>query len=147
MNDYIVRAIAKKNGVRALVCVTTEMIKDAARRHQTTPIATAALGHGLTAVALLGAQLKVQQRIGLKVSGDGPLRKLVTESDAYGHVRGYVLETDLAWPLPIGAADVADALRSTRLAERIQRFAHEGCLRRHRVDPDREHRQRFGLST
>lgn len=110
MSDYIVRAIAKEHGVRALACITTDMIKDAARRHQTTPIATAALGYGLTAVTLLGALLKVQQRIGLKVSGDGPLGKLVAESDAYGHARGYVMETDFPWPLPINAADVADAL-------------------------------------
>lgn len=110
MTDIIVRAIAKANGVRALACVTTDLVKDAARRHQSTPIATAALGHGLTAVALLGALLKAQQRVGLKVGGNGPLRKLVTESDSYGHVRGYVMATDLAWPLPITASDVADAL-------------------------------------
>lgn len=110
MTDSIVRAIAKVNGVRALACITTELVKEAARRHQSTPIATAALGHGLTAVALLGALLKAQQRVGFKVSGNGPLRKLVAESDSYGHVRGYVLESALAWPLPITAADVAAAL-------------------------------------
>jgi molecular chaperone Hsp33 len=109
-DDYIVRVISKDFAVRALACVTTGIVADAARRHRSTPIATAALGYGLTAATLLGALLKNQQRVGLKVGGQGPLRKLVAESDSTGHVRGYVDVPDLAWPLPISAADVADAL-------------------------------------
>ena len=110
MTDYIVRAIAREAGVRALACVTTEVVKDAARRHAATPIATAALAYGLTAAALLGALLKVQQRVAIKVQGDGPLGKLVTESDAYGRVRGYLATPTIAWPPPIDGAAVGEAL-------------------------------------
>lgn len=110
MTDYIVRAIAKEAGILALACISTETVANGARRHRTTPIATAALGYGLTGAALLGALLKVQQRVAVKFDGSGPLVKLVAESDSYGHVRGYVAETGLPWPLPIEAADVAEAL-------------------------------------
>ena len=110
MSDYIVRVLAREAGVRALACLTTETVRDAARRHGTSPIATAALGYGLTAVTLLGALLKVQERIGLKVAGGGPLRKIVTESDSYGRVRGYVAVPNLPWPLPITSGDVGDAV-------------------------------------
>lgn len=110
MSDHIVRAIAKDLGVRALACVTTGAVQEAARRSSASPIATAALGHGLTAAALLGALLKVQQRVGIKVQGDGPLRKLVAEADAYGRVRGYVAEPHLPWPLPVDSGDIGDAL-------------------------------------
>lgn len=111
--DYLVRAIAREANVRAAACVTTALVREAARRHRSTPVATAALGYGLTAVTLLGTLIKVQQRVGLKVAGDGPLGKLVAESDSYGHVRGYVSNPEVPWPLPVDAADMAEALGRT----------------------------------
>ena len=109
-DDFLVRAIAREAGVRALACLTTDLVREAARRHQASPVATAALGYGVTAAALLGALLKVQQRVGIKVDGHGPLGKLVAEADSYGHVRGYIATPELPWPLPVGAVDVAEAL-------------------------------------
>ncbi len=90
MTDYLVRVLGRDAGVRGIGCVTTDLVREAARRHGTSPAATAALGYGLTAAVLLGSLLKVQQRVALKVAGGGPLQKMVTESDSYGHVRGYV---------------------------------------------------------
>jgi molecular chaperone Hsp33 len=110
MQDYIVRVLAKEAGLRGLACITTELAQEAGRRHRTSPIATAVLGYGLTAAALLGALLKVQQRVALKVEADGPLAKMVVEADAYGRVRGYVVNPDLPSPPTIGAAEVAQAL-------------------------------------
>jgi molecular chaperone Hsp33 len=110
VTDHLVRAIAKEAGVRALACVTTDVARDAARRHGAEPVAAAALGYGLTAAALLGGLLKVQQRVALKVQGDGPLGKLVAEADAYGRVRGYVAAPTVAWPPPIDGAAVGAAL-------------------------------------
>lgn len=110
MGDYLVRALAKEAGVLGITCVTTELAREAARRHNAAPVAAAALAYGMTAGALLGALLKAQQRVALKVEANGPLRKLVVEADAYGRVRGYVAEPDVLWPLPIGPAEVADAI-------------------------------------
>lgn len=116
MSDYILRVMAKDAGVRALACVTTELAQEAARRHAAYPIAAAALAHGLTAGVLLGALLKVQERIALKVEGGGRLRKLVIEADAYGRVRGYVAVPDAASGDDLGAEAVGEAL------------GHEGVL-------------------
>jgi molecular chaperone Hsp33 len=110
MNDTLLRVLSKEAGLRGLACVTTELAREAARRHQATPVAAAALGYSLTATALLGGLLKVQQRVALKIEADGPLRKLVAETDANGRVRGYVAAPDTPWPLPIDAGAVADAL-------------------------------------
>lgn len=90
MKDILVRSIAKQAGVRAVMAVTTELSNEAARRHKSTPTATTALSRSLSAAALAGTLLKVKQRIALKFEGDGPLQKLISESDAYGRVRGYV---------------------------------------------------------
>lgn len=106
-SSYMVRMMAKEAGVRGLFCLTTALVNDAQQRHATAPAATVALGHGLTAAALLGSLLKVQQRIALKFVGDGPLQKLVVEADSYGRVRGYVAVPDLQTP---DAAEVALAL-------------------------------------
>jgi molecular chaperone Hsp33 len=90
VSDYLIRVLGKEAGVRGIACVTTGLVSEAARRHGTSPAATGALGYGLTAAALLGSLLKVQQRVALKVAGKGPLKKMITESDSYGNVRGYV---------------------------------------------------------
>lgn len=109
MKNYLVRALTKKSGIRGLACLTTGVVLEVAQRHQASPAATAALGYGLTGVAMLGALLKVQQRVGLKVEGDGPLGKMVAESDSYGHLRGYIERPDVAAP-PIDAERVADLI-------------------------------------
>ena len=88
--DYILRVLAKDVGVRAVACLTTEVTREAVRRHEASALASVALGAGLTAITLLGAQLKVQQQVALRVQGDGMLGKLAAESDANGHVRGYI---------------------------------------------------------
>ena len=106
MSDYLTRAIAREPGVRVLACVTTGLVRDAAERHGASPTVTAALGNALTGGALLGALLKVQQRVALKLEGTGPVEKLLVESDSYGRVRGYagVPEADL--PFVKGLPDI-----------------------------------------
>lgn len=110
INDTMLRLYAKGAGLRGLVCNTTELAQEAARRHEATPMAAALLADSLTAAALLGGLLKVQQRVALKIEADGPLGKLVAEADAYGRVRGYVAEPGLPWPLPIDRESRANAL-------------------------------------
>lgn len=112
MSDYVLRIIAKDAGVRALFCTTKDLVQEAATRHETTPTATAALGRGLTGAALLGALLKVRQRVALKFEGDGPLRKILVESDAYGKVRGYVAESQVNLPMQVGSSDPYDVGRA-----------------------------------
>ena len=110
MTDTILRALAREAGLRVLAGVTTELVREAARRHDTGPVASAALGYGLTAGALLGATLKVGQRVALKFAGDGPLVKMVIEADAYGRVRGYVVQPHAPSPDRLDAAAVAGAI-------------------------------------
>ncbi len=110
--DVILRILAKTSGIRAMAAVTTDLVDEGARRHKTAPLATAVLGHGLTAAALLGALLKVEQRVALRVEGNGPAGRILAESDAYGRVRGYVEHPELAGPLPITRERVAEAIGS-----------------------------------
>jgi molecular chaperone Hsp33 len=110
MSDYVLRVLAKDAGVRVLTAVTTEIAREAAHRHAAYPIAAAALAYGMTGGALLGALLKVQERVALKVDGDGRLGKMIVEADAYGRVRGYIAVPDAISGESLGRAAVGDAL-------------------------------------
>ncbi|MCI0395710.1 MAG: Hsp33 family molecular chaperone HslO [Chloroflexi bacterium] len=110
MDDHIVRTIARLVGVRAMACATTNLVNEANRRHGTAPTAAAALGQALTGGVLLGALLKVQQRMALKFEGDGPLQKIVVEADSYGAVRGYVTVPAMDLPKRQDEYDVTGAI-------------------------------------
>lgn len=90
MADYLLRAVDAGGQVRVMAAVTTDLVREAQRRHDTAPTATAALGRALTGAALLGATLKDEQTLTLRIIGDGPLGAIVVDATAGGLVRGYV---------------------------------------------------------
>jgi molecular chaperone Hsp33 len=109
-SDHIVRVLAKDAGVLALACTVKAAVLEGARRHGASPVATAALGYGMAGAALMGSLLKVQQSIAIKVQGNGPLQKMVVESDSYGRVRGYVANPQWTVGAPVGVEEVAGAI-------------------------------------
>ncbi|HPU35423.1 MAG TPA: Hsp33 family molecular chaperone HslO [Bacillota bacterium] len=110
MSDYLVRGIGAGGQFRVFAAVTTDLAEEARRRHDTWPVASAALGRSLTAGLLLGANLKGDDLLTLRVFGDGPLGAIVVTANAKGEVKGYVQEphVDLApeveGKLPVGKA-------------------------------------------
>lgn len=110
MEDYLVRAIGKKAGVRGIACVTTNLVNNVAQRHETSPTVTAVLGRALTGGALLGSLLKIQHRVALKLEGTGPVEKVIVEADSYGKVRGYAGVSDVDLPLQNGSYAVTSAI-------------------------------------
>lgn len=90
MKDYLVRAIAFDGQVRAFATKTTETVGEAQKRHNTWPIVSAALGRSMTASVMMGAMLKGEDKITVKVEGNGPIGPIVIDADAKGDVRGFV---------------------------------------------------------
>lgn len=90
MKDYLVRAIAFDGQVRAFATNTTETVAEAQRRHNTWPIVSAALGRSMTASVMMGAMLKGDDKITIKIEGNGPIGPMVIDADAKGDVRGFV---------------------------------------------------------
>lgn len=90
MKDYLVRAIAFEGQVRAFATNTTETVSEAQKRHNTWPIVSAALGRSMTASVMMGAMLKGEDKITVKVEGNGPIGPIVIDADAKGDVRGFV---------------------------------------------------------
>ncbi|MCS7234531.1 MAG: Hsp33 family molecular chaperone HslO [Armatimonadota bacterium] len=96
--ETLVRAIGSE-GVLAFACVTTHLVEEARRRHGAAPTAAAALGRALTASSLLSATLEGQQKVTLRILGDGPLGGIVADTTASGDVRGYVQNPTVHLPL------------------------------------------------
>jgi molecular chaperone Hsp33 len=110
MSDYLVRILTDAGNVRALACVSTDLVREAARRHGTLTTATVALGRALTGGALFGALLKTGQRVAFKFEGNGPLKKILVEAESSGAVRGCIGDPWVALATPDGGHDVAGAL-------------------------------------
>lgn len=47
------------------------------------------MGRVLSMGAMMGSMLKLEETITLKVEGDGPIGKIIVDSDAHGNIRGY----------------------------------------------------------
>ncbi|MEK5038382.1 Hsp33 family molecular chaperone HslO [Sporosarcina sp. FSL K6-3457] len=90
MKDYLVKATAYNNQVRAYAAITTETVGEAERRHQTWPTASAALGRSMTAGVILGAMLKGEEKLSIKIAGGGPIGTILVDANTKGEVRGYV---------------------------------------------------------
>jgi molecular chaperone Hsp33 len=97
--DTLVRATAAGGDIRCMAAVTTELVAEAARRHQTSPTVAAALGRTLTGALLLGAGLKEFDRLTVQITGDGPVGSLTAEANARGEVRGYARHPEADAPL------------------------------------------------
>ena len=82
MKDYIVRAIAADSQIRAFAAVTTETVETARKDHNTSPVATAALGRLLTAGAMMGTMMKGDKDIlTLQIKAGGPLEGITVTAD------------------------------------------------------------------
>nr|WP_297175606.1 Hsp33 family molecular chaperone HslO [uncultured Agathobaculum sp.] len=100
MSDTLLRAIARDAGIQIFAAVTTGLVERARQIHNTTPVATAALGRTLTATAIMGSQLKVDDgSVTVQVKGNGPLGAIVCVGDADGFVRGYLQNPAVDLPL------------------------------------------------
>lgn len=112
MSDYIVRAIAANNQVRAFAATTREVVENARAAHNTSPVATAALGRLLTAGTMMGSMMKNEKdMLTIQIKCDGPIGGLTVTADVMGNVKGYVENPNVMFPpSKQGKLDVANAL-------------------------------------
>lgn len=111
MSDYIVRATAANQQIRAFAVTSREMVEAARQHHNTSPVATAALGRLLSAGAMMGVMMKGDKDVlTLQMKGDGPLNGVLVTADSHANVKGYVgnpnviIPPNYAGKLDVGAA-------------------------------------------
>lgn len=107
MKDILTKGTAE--GVRIYALCTTNLVQEAATRHHTSHLASAALGRAMNGALLLAATMKDNERIALRLKGDGPIGEVVADAEGT-HVRGYVGDPDVFLPLKNGKRDVGGAI-------------------------------------
>lgn len=112
MKDHILRATAADGAVRAFAIRSNDLVEEARRHHNTTPVMTAALGRTLSAAAMMGAMMKGDDDIlTIRIKSDGPAGGIVATADSKGNVKGFVANPHVLLPLKRrGKLDVGGAV-------------------------------------
>lgn len=112
MADYMVRATAAGGQVRAFAVTARDTVEFARAAHNTSPVATAALGRLLAGSAMMGAMMKGENDLlTIKIEGDGPIGGLTVTADGKGNVKGYAFHPEVMLPPnEKGKLDVGGAL-------------------------------------
>ena len=112
MADYIVRATAGDHQIRAFAATTKDMVEFARKSHNTSPVATAALGRLLTAGGMMGIMMKGEEDLlTIKIQGSGPIEGLTVTADSKGNVKGYAYNPGVMLPPnEFGKLDVGGAV-------------------------------------
>lgn len=110
--DSLIRGNSIDGTIRVFAAITTDLVNEAHRIHNTSATASAALGRLLTGAAIMGAQLKSDDdSVTLQINGDGPLGTLIAVTDNKSNVRGYVANPYADLPLNAkGKLDVGGAV-------------------------------------
>lgn len=114
MTDSLVKALAYNDEIRIYAVKAKDMVEEARVTHDSWSAATAALGRTLIASTLLGATLKNEQdRLSVKVEGDGPVGAIVVDANMYGENKAYIQNPHVALELnEAGKIDVRGAVGS-----------------------------------
>ncbi len=112
MTDYMVRATAADAMVRLFVCNSKELVEEARKIHNTTPVVTAALGRLLTAGSMMGTMLKGEKDLlTIQIKSSGPIGGLTVTAMPDGMVKGYPINAQVDIPLKEnGKLDVGNAM-------------------------------------
>ena len=114
-SDLLVRTLSQRGGVSVRALVATRLVAEAARRHETSPVASVALGRALMGAVLFAAGGK-GETAQIEVRGDGPIGAIVAIADPQGRARGYVTHAGAEPPAPAAPLDVAAAVGRGTLA-------------------------------
>ena len=111
MSDYIVRATAANDAIRAFAITSKDLVEEARERHNTSPIVTAALGRMLSAGSMMGVMLKGEDDlVTLQIQGSGPMKGITVTANSKGEVKGFPNVSVVDLPPKNGKLDVGGAI-------------------------------------
>lgn len=108
----VITGIDKSGSFRVYLTISTDMVEEARKIHDTTPLASAGLGRVLTGAGLMGLLLKNDSdKLTVLFKGDGPAKQILATATANGDVKGYIANPDVDLPLnDKGKLDVGGSL-------------------------------------
>ena len=112
MKDQIIKFLAYNGKISVACCSTTNLVEEARKLHDLSPLATAAMGRVLTITALIGAEMKNKtDKLTIQIKGNGPIGKIVAVSDNSSHVKACITNPHADLPLnEFGKLDVGGAI-------------------------------------
>ncbi len=114
MCDYMIRTVAAKEQIRCFAITSRQLVEEARRRHNTSPVITAALGRLLSGGAMMGAMMKGEKDLlTVKIDCSGPVKGITVTADARGNVKGFPLVPQVL--LPASSAGKLDVGRAVDL--------------------------------
>ena len=116
MRDCLLRTVTVEGDLAVRSLVATSVVREAARRHETQPTASAALGRTLMGALLLAATAKDDETLQIQLRGDGELGQVTAIADGEARVRGYVHNPQAHPPAKNGKLDVGGAVGKGLLA-------------------------------
>ncbi len=100
MKDQIIKFLAYDGKISVTCASTTNLVEEARKLHDLSPLSTAVLGRVLTITALMGSEMKNKtDKLTIQIKGNGPIGKIVSVSDNFPHVKAYVTEPHVDLPL------------------------------------------------
>ena len=111
-DNNLITGICAGGAARIIAADSRKVVAEALRIHNTSPVATAALGRTLTCAMLMSSGLKNDtDSVTLSIRGDGPIGIILAVSDRFGNVRGYCSNPYVDLPLNnAGKLDVGKAV-------------------------------------
>lgn len=108
----VITGIDKSKSYRVYLTISADMVEEARKIHDTTPLATAGLGRVLTGTGLMGLLLKNKSdKVTVQFKGEGPAKQILATADGEGNVKGYIANPDVDMPLrKDGHLDVGGSL-------------------------------------
>lgn len=111
MSDYLLKSVCYDGQIRVFTIDATETVAEAQRRHDTWSASSAALGRTMVGALLLGATVKGDEKLTVKIEGNGPTGHIVADSNGKGTVKGYIANPKVSLPLnEKGKIDVRGAV-------------------------------------
>ena len=76
MKDQIIKFLAHDGKISVVCASTTNLVEEARKLHDLSPLATAAMGRVLTITSLIGAEMKNKtDKLTIQIKGNGPIGK------------------------------------------------------------------------
>ena len=112
MKDQIIKFLAHDGKISVVCASTTNLVEEARKLHDLSPLATAAMGRVLTITALIGAEMKNKtDKLTIQIKGNGPIGKIVAVSDNTPHIKACIANSHADLPLnEFGKLDVGGAI-------------------------------------
>ena len=112
MSDKIIKFLAHSGRVSVICADTTQMVEEARKIHDMSPVVTAAFGRLLTITSIMATEMKgSKDKLTVQLKGNGPIGVMIATANNKPIVKGYATNPVVELPLnEDGKLDVSGAV-------------------------------------